>query len=222
MRINEMQNVFLDLQSKGQRGMSWLNYMSRGWLLLLFESLRDVLSFTSSLFAAATAYFTLFSVFPLILLTVAIASRWFDPDPTGDEILNRLEFAIPALDNLLGANLDRIVDARGAITRLSAVMLIWSASSVIYMLTRAMDWIWEEVMVRPAWRHRALAIAITLGISFLLLLGSFVWGFAVPALNTLVPDALIQVSPYLSVMGSGLLSIILFLLLYKALPHAKL
>jgi membrane protein len=217
-----MPSVLLDLQSKGQRGLSWLNYLSRGWFLLLLESLRDVLSFSSSLYAAATAYFTLFSIFPLILLTVAIASLWFDPVPTGDEILHRLEFAVPALDDLLGANLDRIVEARGVITRLSAIILIWSASSVIYMLTRAMDAIWEEVMVRSAWRHRALAIAITIGISLLLLIGSFVWGFAVPALNTLVPKRLVQVSPYLSVMGSALLSISLFMLLYKMLPHAKL
>lgn len=217
-----MQNVLLDLRSKGRRGMGWLNYISRGWLFLLLESLRDVLSFTSSLYAAATAYFTLFSIFPLILLTVAIASLWFDPVPTGDEILQRLEFAVPALDDLMGTNLDRVVEARRAITRLSAILLIWSASSVIYMLTRAMDAIWEEVMVRPAWRHRATAIAITLTISLLLLIGSFVWGFVVPALNTLVPEALIQVSPYLSVIGSALLSISLFLLLYKTLPHAKL
>lgn len=217
-----MLSVLSDLQSKGRRGISWLNYQTRGWFLLLLEALRDVLSFTSSLYAAATAYFTLFSIFPLILLTVVIASLWFNPVPTGEEILQRLEFAVPALDDLLGSNLERIFEARGAITRISAIMLIWSASSVIYMLTRAMDAIWEEVMVRPAWRHRAIAIASTLGISLLLLVGSFAWGFVVPALNALVPEPLIRVSPYLSVMGSGLLSICLFLLLYKMLPHAAL
>lgn len=202
--------------------MTWLNRQSRGWFLLLFESLRDVLSFQSSLYAAATAYFTLLSIFPLILLTVAIASFWFEPSLDLEPILERMEFVIPAIDELLGANLERIIAVRGAITRLSAVLLIWSASSIFYMLTRAMDNIWEEAMIRPAWRHRALAIVITLTISILLLIGSIAWSFVVPILNRFLPERLIEVSPYLSVLASALLSVLMFTLLYRMLPHAKL
>jgi membrane protein len=214
--------VITEIQDWGRDSLTWLNRQTRGWFLILFESLRDVLSFQSSLYAAATAYFTLLSIFPLILITVAIASFWFEPSLDVEPILERLEFIIPAVNELLGANLDQIVDARGAISRLSALLLIWSASSIFYMLTRAMDNIWEEAMIRPAWRHRAWAIVITLAISILLLIGSIAWTFVVPVLNRLLPERIIQVSPYLTVLASALLSVLLFLLLYWMLPHAKL
>ena len=215
-------SVITEIQDRGRDSLTWLNRQTRGWFLILFESLRDVLSFQSSLYAAATAYFTLLSIFPLILITVAIASFWFEPSLDVEPILERLEFIIPAVGELLGANLDQIVDARGAISRLSALLLIWSASSIFYMLTRAMDNIWEEAMIRPAWRHRAWAIVITLAISILLLIGSIAWTFVVPVLNRLLPERIIQVSPYLTVLASALLSVLLFLLLYWMLPHAKL
>lgn len=201
--------------------MAWLDSQTDGWFLLLFEALRDVLAFKSSLYGAATAYFALFSIFPLILLTIGIASFWLDPQTTWQEILLRLEFVVPALDDLLGNYLDKIIDSRGAITRLSALALIWSASSIIYMLTRAMDDLWEGVMVRPAWRHRALAILVTLTSAALLLAASFAWGVVVPIANRFVPDQIIRVSPYLSVMGTALLSIALFALLYYMLPNMR-
>ena len=90
------------------------------------------------------------------------------------------------------------------------------------MLTRAMDNIWEGAMVRPAWRHRALAILVALGLSVLLLIGSFAWTVVVPIVNRMLPDRLIPVSPYLSVLAAGLLSVTFFTLLYRMLPHAKL
>jgi membrane protein len=201
--------------------MAWLDRQTDGWFVLFFEALRDVLSFKSSLYGAATAYFALFSIFPLILLTIGIASFWLDPQTTWQEILSRLEFVVPALDDLLGNYLDQMAASLGAITRLSAVALVWSASSIIYMFTRAMDDLWEGVMVRPAWRHRAVAIVVTLATAALLLLGSIAWGVVVPVVNSFVPDQIIRVSPYLSVLSSGLLNVALFALLYYMLPNMR-
>jgi membrane protein len=202
--------------------MIWLDHRTDGWFLLLFEALRDMLSFKSSLYAAATAYFTLYSIFPLILLTVGLSTIWFQPYLDSQTILEQFEFIVPALDELLGQNLDQLFDARAAITRLSAVILIWSASSIVYMLTRAMDAIWEEVMVRPAWRHRALAIIFTIAISILLMIGSFGWSVVVPILDQAMPDRLIDVAAYVGIVGSALLSATVFTLLYKMLPHTRL
>ena len=202
--------------------MKWLDQRTDGWFLLFFEALRDMLSFKSSLYAAATAYFTLYSIFPLILLTVGLSTIWFQPYLDSQTILEQFEFIVPALDELLGQNLDQLFDARRAITRLSAIILIWSASSIVYMLTRAMDAIWEEVMVRPAWRHRALAIIFTIGISILLMIGSFAWSVVVPILDQAMPARLIDVAAYVGIVGSALLSATVFTLLYKMLPHARL
>ena len=201
--------------------MAWLDERTDGWFVLFFEALRDVLAFKSSLYGAATAYFALFSIFPLILLTIGIASFWWDPQNVWQGIISRLEYVVPALDELLGNYLDQIIASRGAITRLSAIALLWSASSIIYMLTRAMDALWEGVMVRPAWRHRVLAIVVTLAGAALLLAISFAWGVVVPVLNRNVPDQIIRVSPQLSWLGTAFLSVALLALLYYMLPNMR-
>ena len=190
-------------------------------MILFGGSFKEILSFESSLVAAATAYFTLFSVFPLILLTLAMATRWLDPLPIGSEIMERIEFVLPAFEDLLGANLEQIARARNTVTRLSALTLIWSASSAIYVLTRALDNMWETDTTRPAWRHRALAIIITLGISVVLWIGTFAWSIAAPLASSLLPDRLVNLSPYLSDVGTAILSIVVFGSLYYMLPHAK-
>ena len=60
---------------------------ARSWLSILFGAFRDVLSFRYSLFAAATAYFALFSLFPLILLTVAVTSQQFSEVLAGSDVI---------------------------------------------------------------------------------------------------------------------------------------
>jgi membrane protein len=186
--------------------------------------LREVLLFKNSLIAAAIAYFTLFSMFPLLLLSVAIASNFFDPDPllAGAEIIERMEFIVPGLGDLLGSNLEQIVRARGTVTGVSVLILIWSASSVFYVLTRALDNIWQSTAERRSvWKHRALAILLTIAVAILLWIASFAWSVIVPIINRLTPEGLITVTPIIGQLGSALASILLFSLLYYVLPHGR-
>jgi membrane protein len=183
---------------------------------------RLALSSESTLAAAAISYFALFSLFPLTLLTVAIGSLWLDPQLAEHEVVTQLEFAAPALGDLLGANLERVVMARGTIGSFAALMLLWSASNIFNVLTRAVDRIWELDVKRPVWRQRGLAILAALVISGLLLVASFAESVILTIANTLLPDKLHGIRPYTDQFWAFLLSITLFALLYYFLPHAKL
>jgi uncharacterized BrkB/YihY/UPF0761 family membrane protein len=72
----------------------------------------------TSIMASAIAYFSLFSLFPLILLSISIASFGLGPAFSMDEhiIVQRLEFIAPALGQLLGDNIDQIIRARGSVS----------------------------------------------------------------------------------------------------------
>lgn len=199
----------------------------RGWPGLLARSAREVLSFRFSLISAAVGYFTLFSIFPLLLLTVAIASIQLDPIPTITdselhEVIQRFEFVVPAIDDLLGANLERIERNRGAITGFSAISLIWSASSVFYVLTRALDGIWSVGSSRPAWRHRAVAIVLVVALSVVLWSLSLAGSAASRFFLGLLPGILSDLVRYLSFVGTAGLSVVLFSIMYYFLPHVRL
>lgn len=192
------------------------------WAFLIGRAVRAALAPESSLIAAAISYFTLFSLFPLTLLTVAIASLWLDPLLAESEVVTRLEFVAPALGELLGTNIERIVQARGPITGFALLILLWSSSKIFSVITRAMDRIWNVTRARSAWRHRGLAILMAMGISALLLAASFAEGTVLTIVNTLLPEGLQLMQPLTNQFWAAFVNVVLFAMLYYFLPHVNL
>jgi membrane protein len=89
------------------------------------------------------------------------------------------------------------------------------------MFTRALDSIWISQRVRPAWRHRLIAVALTMLLSAVLLIVSVVWNLLVPLAGRYLPEPILQNSPLLIQLATVLGSILLFTLLYRALPHTR-
>lgn len=199
-----------------------LSRLESHWLRLIFLSLQAALAPDSALTAAAISYFTLFSLFPLTLLTVAIGSLWIDPMLAESEVVTQLEFAAPALGELLGSNIERIVRARSTITGFAALTLLWSSSNIFNVLTRAADKVWTLDEKRPSWRRRGLAILIVLTISGLLLAASFAESTIWTIINTLLPNEIQQMQAYTDRFWAVFLSVALFGTLYYFLPHVKL
>ena len=194
---------------------------ARTWLRLIFRAGYAVTAPDSALIAASIGYFALFSLFPLILLTVAIASFWLDPQIAESEIVTQLEFVAPALGDLLGANLEEIIRTRAQVTGISVLVFLWASSNIFSVLTRAMNRVWH-VQIRPAWRHRGLALLTVIVISMTLLVAVFVGQTAITIIITLVPAQLESLLPYTAQFWNILVSIILFGSLYYFLPHREL
>jgi membrane protein len=134
--------------------------------------------------------------------------------------VQRLEFIAPALGQLLGKNLDEIIRARGPVTVVALGSLIWSASSMFFVLTGTLTKVWGIERSRPVWKRRGLAILFVLAfIGPILFLASFADSM-ITNLLTRLPGPIIQI-----VGGAGLglailLDVTLFMVLYLMLPHA--
>lgn len=194
------------------------------WARVGGRALRESLSPESQLVASSIAFFTLFSVFPLVLLVIAIGSNWLDPLMIEARLVEQLEFAIPALESLLGSNLESLASSRGSVTGIALLSLFWSATSIFNVLTRVMDRIWGADINhrRSVWRHRGLAIIAVLILTAALLLVSSAEGTIVTVLNSLLPDELATLEPLTTEFWSILLSIGIFAMLYYFLPHVRL
>jgi len=130
----------------------------------------------ASRLAAALAYYTAFSVAPLLLIAISIAGLVFGAEAAQGSIFNQLQ-------GLLGPEAAGTIEAAvknssqpGAST-ISAIIglvtLIWSASNVFSQLQDALNTIWE-VQPKPAGivgslKRRLLPMSMVLGIGFLLL-----------------------------------------------------
>lgn len=207
----------------GQTLTEWWVVLGR-WGRLAWRALRTAIAPESQMVASSIGFFTLFSVFPLALLAVALASNWLDPVLAETRIVAELEFVVPGLDALLGANLQSLVQARGPVTGVAALVLVWSASSAFNVITRAMDRIWGADINhrRSVWRHRTLAVITVLLITVLLLVATMVEGPVLTAVNSLLPARLSGIGPYTDRFWAAFLNVILFAILYRFMPHVRL
>lgn len=199
----------------------WFNERTRGWFGMVMGAAQDTLKPDSVIYAAAIAYFALFSVFPLALLSIAFASYNLGSLMDQHLVVQRLEFIAPALGQLLGQNIDDIILERGPITIAAIAGLLWSASAFFYMLNRILNKIWATKHRHPVWQQRGLAVIIVLALVVPTLFLTSVAGSLITTLRTLLPSSIIQVASSLSLGLAILLDIALFMVLYLILPHGN-
>jgi membrane protein len=220
MVISGMARTTAQLWRQGIRSAHRLNERTHGWLGMLAGAARQALKPDSSITAAAIAYFAIFSLFPLTLLSVAIASVSLGSLVDQHLIVQRLEFIAPAMGQLLGENIDEVIRARGPVTIVALVGLIWSASTILYVLTGTLNDIWGIERSRPVWKRRGQAMLLILVFVGPILLLASLGGSMISNLLTWLPGQVTQIVGAASWVLAILLDVALFMVLYLMLPHA--
>lgn len=200
---------------------------------LLKESFAEWNQDKASRLAAALAYYTVFSISPLLVLVIAIAGIFFDRAAAQQQIMNQVrslmgpqgaEFIRTALENSSqpGSNSSLIA------TVVSLILLIVGATGVFVQLQDALNTVWN-VEERPEegfmamLRKRILSFGMVLVIGFLLLVSlvvsALIAGFA-SGLNQTLPgmDTVVQVVNFALSFG---ITTLLFALIYKYLPDVE-
>ncbi len=173
----------------------------------------------TAIMASAIAYIALFSLFPLILLSISLGSFSLGPEIDQHVVIQRLEFVAPALGQLLGQNIDEIIRARGPVTSFAVLGLAWSASTFFYTLTHTLNQIWKIKPRRPAWKRRGISILfVMLFVGPVLFLISFA-GSVIANIRFWLPDQIIPFGVGVSLLLTLLLDVTLFMVLYMILPH---
>jgi len=219
MTVLRMARIMTKFWQQAMSSAHRLNERTHGWLGLMTGAARETLKPDSAITTAAIAYFALFSIFPLALLSISIASFYLGPLMDQQFIVQKLEFVAPALGQLLGQNINEIIQVRGPVSVIALVGLIWSASTIFYTLTQTLNGIWGNKRRRPVWKRRGLAILFVLTfVGPALFLASFA-GSLIANLRTWLPYQIIPLGGVLSVVVAILIDIILFMVLYIMLPH---
>ena len=181
---------------------------------------------------AAIAYYTVFSLAPLLLLVIAVAGLIFGREAVQGEIVNQViglvgkEGAV-AIEGLLKSASE---PAKSAIaTGLSIALLIFGATTVFAEIQNALDRIWHvPAAKRPSGlidllRTRLLSFGLVLGLGFLLLV-SLVISAAVAAVGSWWGNYFVGWETVLQLLNFGVsltLSTVLFGMIYKLMPRAR-
>ena len=181
--------------------------------------------------AAALAYYTVFSITPLLVIAIAIAGAIFGQDAAREEIIAQID----GLVGSQGAQVIKVALANanqpqiGSVASLiSVVVLLIGASGVFAQLQEALNTVWN-VTTKPnagIWdfiRKRLLSFGMVLAIGFLLLvsliISAMLAGIAKLELNFL-PGLTSFWQAVNFVLSFGFISL-LFALIYKYLPDVK-
>lgn len=214
-----MPKFVTDLWQLGIRIARTLNERTNGWLWVLANAIKKTLMPETAIMASAIAYISLFSLFPLILLSISLASFSFGPAMDQHVIIQRLEFVAPALGQLLGQNIDEIIRARGPVTGFALLSLIWSASTIFYTLTHTLNEIWHVKQRRSSWKMRGAAILfVFIFVGPTLFIISLV-GSVIANIRFWLPEQIIPFGFGVSLLLTILLDITLYMALYTILPH---
>jgi membrane protein len=179
---------------------------------------------------AAIAYYTLFSIAPLLLIVISVAGFIFGDEAVRGELTGGLQFLMgeegaKAVEGLLAS----VSEPKEGIiaTVIGVFVLLLGATTVFGELQNALDRIWRAPAredVSGLWRllrSRLLSLGMILGIAFLLMV-SLIFDMVLQGLGKVWGTGPLEAFAQLLnlVIGFGLTTTI-FALIYKLMPRAR-
>ena len=152
------------------------NQASGGWLAVARQTMDNFAAARGSQAAAGIAYYTLFSLFPLLLLLMAAASRLVGVERAQAIILTILDQVLPQLHSVQQLVSDTIIGVFGARSEarlISVLALLWSASAAMTSLTFNIDLAWTQERRPNPLKARLIGLFIIIVLYVLLLLSLF-------------------------------------------------
>ena len=203
------------------------------WLpwVLIKQSVRAWIDDDAPSKGAALAYYTLFSLAPLLLIVIAVAGLVFGAEAARGEVFGQLQGLVgstgaEAIESLL-ASVQQPAEGWTA-TALGLVLMLVGATTVFAELQNTLDRIWRAP-ARPQsglWtllRARVLSFGMVLGLGFLLIV-SLVFSAALAALQRWWAPGLQAWDTVLAVVNQGsafLLVMLMFAMIYKVMPRVR-
>lgn len=200
---------------------------------ILLESFKSWLDHRASSKGAALAFYTLFSLTPILILVIAVAGYFFGAQAAQGEIIGQIQGLVgphgaQAIQALLAAAYN---PTSGLIATVSAIaLLLVGMTSAFAELKDSLDEIWNVPQPRASaimtlLRTRLLSFGIVLALALMLLI-SLVISAALAVLERYIANigggGSLVVLSFLSSLISFSIIAALFAVIYKTLPDAPL
>lgn len=166
----------------------------------------------------AIAYYTVLSLFPLLLGVISLMGFFLPAETVQDRIFDFVETHLPAAEELLRINIDAVIHARGTLGIFSIVGLFWSSSAMFGAIHRSVNRAWG-LNVRHPYHVRKLrevvqslssCVFFYIAIATSAVAASFSLGSRV--------GILLDIAVYIAMF---VLVFFIFLLIYKTVPGTK-
>ena len=196
-------------------------------ITLMVNTVRELGKDDATQMAAGVAYYAFFSLFPMLLGLMALMGIFLQSQQLQQDVLELVGENFPGSSDFIKSNISNVVRFRGALGVASIVGLLWSASAVFGAIGKAMNRAWEVPKARPFYLSKVRQIGMAFGVgllgvlsvsatSFLQLAGSRDLG--IPGEKYLFDRDVVN---FLLRLFPSMLSLTIFLLVYKFIPDVK-
>jgi membrane protein len=194
-------------------GLSWKEFARSLWSEMSRDNVTD--------WAGAVTYSGVMALFPFLLFLVALASVLISPDQA-EQIVQQLGQVAPQnVTQIVGDRIRSISSqSQTGLLTIGALVALWSASSGVSEVQRALNTIYGVKEGRPFWKARGIALLMTLVAGALALVAGLV-AIAAGPLAGAIPGPLGTAIAWLRLPVAGLVMMLLWGLLYYALPDVE-
>jgi membrane protein len=201
-----------------------INHLSGDRLRILQNAIGTFTEKQAAQASAGLAYYTFFSIFPLMLVFIAGGSYFLDSHQVFDTVTQFIQQALPISRQVINENLEEILQARGTAGIISLLILLWSASGMFTNLAYNINLAWPRAARRNFLQNRLIGLWMIVGLIGLIVLSLVLsWltarlPFINFASNSPIDLALLRL---ISALGSWLMIFLVFLTLYHWIPTLR-
>ncbi len=174
--------------------------------------------------SAGLAYYSIFSIFPLLLVFIAAGSYFIDTNQVFNVVTQFIQQALPISRQVINENLQEILHTRETAGLISILTLLWSASGMFTNLAYNINLAWSRAARRNFLQNRLVGLWMIVG-----LIGLIVISLALSWITQRLPHMdIAHASPtdllllrLLSGFGSWLMIFLVFFTLYHWIPRMR-
>lgn len=171
--------------------------------------------------AGMVTFFGLLALFPFLLFLVALGGLLIDPAREAEVIDQLSRIAPPAVTQILGERVRSLASTQStSLLTISAVVAIWSASSGISALIRALNTTYGVAESRKWWKVRGIALGMTFFAAVFALVAALL-AVAAPPLAKAVGGPIGTALLWARLPVAGLMMMFLWACLYYFLPDVE-
>ena len=201
-----------------------INQISGDRLRILQTAIQTFTDKQAGQASAGLAYYTFFSIFPLMLVFIAGGSYFLDSHQVFSTVTDFIQQALPISRQVINENLEEILEARGAAGIVSLLILLWAASGMFTNLAYNINLAWPRARRRNFLQSRMVGLWMIVG-----LIGLIALSIALSWVSARLPfidfdngsPANLLFLRILSALGSWLMIFLVFLTLYRWIPTLR-
>lgn len=190
---------------------------------IFLQTIKDFTKDNGPQWAASIAYYSLLSIFPLLLAGISLLTFIANPDWAVVQLTAQVGYFVPVDISQVQSLISSIIKSRGTASLVSIVLLLWSGTGVFTSIRTALNIAYGGNKGFAIFKDTLYKFMMLAGIAVLFLISYFsqyILGFIVKEAGLILPEIQFLFSALLS-STSDLLLLGTFFLLYRFVPRSN-